>query len=125
MRFKIYGYLKSLEEQINDGVSISLFKGYKAIKKRGVEKIIDEIYSDLPNDVKNARDYLKSKDLQSQEGQRVENIYDSLKNFETALGKFVSFADIVVINIKEMEKLVNKIYDSIPDEILKAKNVDK
>lgn len=123
MKFKIYSYLKSLENKINDGVSISLFKGYKAIKKRGVEKIIDEIYSDLPADICNAQAYLQSKNLLTKKGQKCENIYTSLKNFEAALNTFISFADIVVINIKEMEKLINKIYDSIPAEIIKANNV--
>jgi hypothetical protein len=125
MRFKIYSYLNSLEEKINDGISVSLFKGYKAIKKRGVEKIIDEIYSDLPTDVRNAQTYLQSKKLLAKEGQKCENIYNSLKNFETTFNTFVSFADIVVINIKEMEKLINKIYDSIPEEISRAENLDK
>lgn len=125
MKFKIYSYLKSLEDKINDGVSVSLFKGYKAVKKRGVEKIIDEIYSDLPVDICNAQTYLQSKNLLSKKGQKCENIYNSLKNFEVAFNTFISFADIVVINIKEMEKLINKIYDSIPEEILRAENADK
>jgi hypothetical protein len=125
VRFKIFGYLKSLEDKVNDGVSVVLFKGYKAIKKRGVEKIIDDIYSQLPEDVHNARKYLKNKNFEIEKNQKTSLMYDSLKDFETTLAAFVSFADVVVVNIKEMEKLINKIYDSIPEEIIKAKNIQE
>jgi hypothetical protein len=125
VRFKIFGYLKSLEDKVNDGVSVVLFKGYKAIKKRGVEKIIDDIYSQLPEDVHNAREYLKNKNFEIEKSQKSSLMYDSLKNFETTLNTFVSFADVVVVNIKEMEKLINKIYDSIPEEIIEAKNIQE
>ena len=51
MEFKSLEIIKDLEKQIQTGYSLSIFKGYVAINKRGVEKLIDELYAKLPEDV--------------------------------------------------------------------------
>ena len=61
MFFKTFQYLKDIENLINRSYNLPIFKGYKAINKRGVEKLIDEIYANLPTDVLEARKFLKDK----------------------------------------------------------------
>ena len=63
MEFKSLEIIKDLEKQIQTGYSLSIFKGYVAINKRGVEKLIDELYANLPDDVVAARTYLKNSKL--------------------------------------------------------------
>ena len=61
MKSKTKAILKELESYIKEkSYSLSIFKGYTAINKQGAEKIIDELYANLPEDVKQAREYLKS-----------------------------------------------------------------
>ena len=44
MFFKSLEYIKDLEKQVNSSYSLPIFRGYVAIDKRGVEKIIDELF---------------------------------------------------------------------------------
>ncbi len=53
MNFK--EYIKKIEEKIFKGYKLKIFKGYKASDKRGAQKVIDDIYSNLENDVENAK----------------------------------------------------------------------
>jgi GTP:adenosylcobinamide-phosphate guanylyltransferase len=126
MYFKVFDYLKSLEKQIIENRPIFEFKGYRAIHKRGVEKVIDDIYATLPEDVKNAKKYLDEQNVNFKENQKTysSKMWDCLKEFEMALS-LVLFADIIIVKINEMEKLINNIYDSIPDEIVKANEISK
>ena len=84
MEFKSLEIIKDLEKQIQTGYSLSIFKGYVAINKRGVEKLIDELYANLPDDVVAARTYLKNKNQQVNSNQSSE-IFDNIKKFETQI----------------------------------------
>ena len=64
--FKFPKILKELETQINSSYKLPIFKGYIAINKRGIEKLIDEIYETLPIDLMEARNYLKSRNYNIQ-----------------------------------------------------------
>ena len=60
MQFKTRELIKELETNIKNSYSLPIFRGYKAVNKRGVEKLIDELYANLPDDVQKARDFLKN-----------------------------------------------------------------
>ena len=59
MKSIVLDRIRELEEKIFKGYSFWIFKGYVAVEKRGVEKIIDDIYASLPTHVLRARKYLK------------------------------------------------------------------
>ena len=124
MTIKTFDILKMLENQIHTGYGLSIFKGYKAIDKYGVEKIIDELYSNLPEDVKQAREYLKNQNIEIASNK--DNIYDSIKNFEIGMDSgFSVSSQYVIIKVREIENLLNQIYKNLPNELIKAKNMDK
>ena len=124
MEFKSLKIIKDLEKQIQTGYSLSIFKGYVAINKRGIEKLIDELYANLPEDVKAAREFLKSKN-QLPTSDKSTNILDNIKEFETHIESPLQIATHVIVNIKEMEKLIDKIYNTLPEEIIEADVLDK
>ncbi len=124
MEFKSLKIIKDLEKQIQTGYSLSIFKGYVAINKRGIEKLIDELYANLPDDVQAAREFLKSKNQLPTSGKST-NILDNIKEFETHIESPLQIATHVIVNIKEMEKLIDKIYNTLPEEIIEADVLDK
>lgn len=124
MKFKSLEIIKDLEKQIQTGYSLSIFKGYVAINKRGVEKLIDELYAKLPEDVMAARIYLKNKNRQIPSNQSSE-IFDNIKKFETTIESPFQIATHIIVNVKEIEKLIDKIYCSIPSEIKEVDILDK
>lgn len=129
MDFKFPKILKELETQINSSYKLPIFKGYIAINKRGIEKLIDEIYKTLPIDLMEARNYLKSRNYNIQnitnENQKKET-YGHLKKLETnLLYSPLQLANFVIINIKQAEKLIDKVNNSIPQEIIEAKKLSK
>ena len=67
---------------IQKSYHLPIFKGYKAINKSGVFKLIDELYTNLPTDVLKAREYLKSRNYDLQQNRGETNVYDVIKNFE-------------------------------------------
>lgn len=123
MKISTFNILKKLEEQINNSYSLSIFKGYTAINKQGVEKIIDELYATLPGDVQYARDYLRSRNIKY-DTNNTSHLFDDIVRFETILEKGFPIAKYVIVNIKELEQLLDKIYASIPTEIVTAKKIE-
>ena len=114
MKSKTKAILKELESYIKEkSYSLSIFKGYTAINKQGAEKIIDELYANLPEDVKQAREYLKSVNANIPNSKR-ETIYDNLNDFETELNKGFPIAIYTIVNIRKLEELIDRIYCSIP-----------
>lgn|SRR5574344_343397 len=130
MNFKSKEIIKNLEEQIENGYSLPIFKGYIAVNKRGVEKLIDDIYENLPKDIFLAKEFLKkqnceiARDSKSEMGKK-KTIYDFLKEFDIAINNTISFPSYIILNIREIEKLINQIYDTIPEEINKAEVLSK
>lgn len=129
MEFETKKIIKNLEEQIEKAYNLPIFKGYTAINKRGVEKLIDEIYSNLPVDVMKARVFLKEHNLDIPSRNNTDfdgkTIYDYLKELETYLDNSFCTLKYVIIKINAIEKLLNKIYGTIPEEIQKAQIADK
>lgn len=124
MYFKSFEYLKDIEKQINESYSLPIFKGYKAINKRGVEKLIDEIYANLPIDVQEARKYLSERQIEFHIDPD-KNVYDNLKKFEIEVEKSFQITKYVIMNVKKIENILNRIYASVPKEIMEAKENEK
>ena len=127
MEFKTKTTIKELEEKIEKGYSLKIFKGYVAVEKRGVEKLIDVLYANLPEDVKNAREYLASiNHIPAQTSQKKKPlVYESIKDLEDKLDTGFRFASLLILNVKEIEKLIDKIYDNIPQEITEAETLSE
>ncbi len=123
MKFKSLEIIKALEEQVETGYSLKIFKGYVAINKRGVEKLIDELYANLPDDVKAAREYLENKNHQI--SHKETKVFDNIRELENQIENPLQIATHIVVNVKEMEKLIDKIYYSLPSEIQEANILDK
>ena len=124
MKFKSLEIIKALEEQVETGYSLKIFKGYVAINKRGVEKLIDELYANLPDDVKAAREYLEKTNHQISRKEPT-RVFDNIKELENQIENPLQIATHIVVNVKEMEKLIDKIYYSLPSEIQEANILDK
>ena len=116
--------MKNLEEQINTGFSLNIFRGYTAINKRVVEKIIDELYATLPDDVKIARQYLKERNVECKTRQNPE-VYDKVKTLEDYIEKAFPIAQLVIVNIREIEEIIDNVYANIPKEITTARILEK
>lgn len=123
MQFMSRQTLKHLEATIQNSYSLPIFKGYKAINKTGIEKLIDELYANLPDDVKRAREYLHSRNYEMKSIKKENSVYDFLQRLEVTLDEAIpilEFGHIVILNIREIETLLNKIENTFPEEILKA-----
>ena len=132
MEFKTKKLIKSFEDQIEQSYALPIFRGYIAIDKRGAEKIINELYSTLPADVQAARKFLqqnnnspKSETTQQAQEIKKSSAYKYLKELDNKINKTIQFAKFAFINIRELEKIINKIYDNLPEEIIKAETLSK
>ncbi len=120
MFFKSFEYLKDIEKLISESYDLPIFKGYKAVNKRGVEKLIDEIYANLPVDVQQARKYLRDNQIKIDVSNNGE-IYDNLKDLEIGLDNSMSFSQYVIMNVKWLERILDRIYANMPQEIVEAR----
>ncbi len=129
MQFKTRELIKELETNIKNSYSLPIFRGYKAVNKRGVEKLIDELYANLPDDVQKARDFLKNRQYNLDDIQQGNSrIYDFLNILETSLDQStlpILFSKFVILNVREFEILLNRLKDDIPSEIKAAEIVYK
>lgn len=132
MKSKTKNAIKELEEQIHSGYKLPIMKGYTAIQKSGIEKIIDDIYHFLPEDVKAARRYLQTRNydltrenITSDNPPKPANIYATLKMFEGLFEQSVFFVKFSIVKISDVEKLIDRLYVSLPEEIAIAERFDK
>ena len=129
MQFKTRELIKELETNIKNSYSLPIFRGYKAVNKRGVEKLIDELYANLPDDVQKARDFLKNRQYNLDDIQQGNSrIYDFLNILETSLDQStlpILFSKFVILNVREFDILLNRLKEDIPSEIKTAEIVYK
>lgn len=126
MEFRSIEFIKDLENQIEKSYSLPIFKGYVAVNKRGVEKLIAQIYATLPSDLEAAKKYLQN----SQANSKFENdepsegkiLYENLQKLERIVKKAMNVASYVIVNIREIEDLLNNIQTSLPDEMVNTQS---
>lgn len=127
MKFESLKAIKNLEEQLQSGYSLPIFRGYVAIKRQGVEKLIDDLYYSLPTDLLKAKQFLKERENASSRlntSKQDETIYDNTKLLELYIYSVLEFAGYTIVNIKKFENLINKMYKSIPEEITEVENFE-
>ncbi|MBR1460664.1 hypothetical protein IJ596_03385 [bacterium] len=125
MFFRSLEYIKDLEKELNSSYSLPIFRGYVAIDKRGVEKIIDELYSALPEDVQIARQYLKNHDIEPDIQNQSDSIYDCLKNLELLFDNGFAFLNRSIVEADKAKAVMDKIVKSLPRVITQANKSDK
>lgn len=126
MFFKSLEYIKELENCINSSYSLPIFKGYVAINKRGVEKIIDELYASLPIDVQRAREYLKNNDINPEhKDSKSTDLYGCIKNLAVLFDKGFEVMNLSIVSSAKAKELINKVIENMPKEIFQAKKIDK
>lgn len=128
MKFESKKKIQELENKLQCSYKLPILRGYVAINKRGVEQIIDSIYENLPQDVLEARKFLKSWNNDVVIPTNTENkkhLYNYLNILEQTLNKQISIASYVIVKVQEIENIVNQIYKNIPDEINKAENLER
>lgn len=125
MNFQTRKDIKRLEDKIKNGYSLPIFKGYVAVDKYGVEQIIDAIYANLPDDVMRAREFLKNSNITPNTTPKGTTIFDILQMLEITLNETMSFANFSILKIKEIEVLLDKIENNIPEEIIQAEISNK
>lgn len=130
MIFESKKTIKNLEEQIEQSYALPVFKGYIAVDKRGVEKFIDTLYATLPTDVQHAKEYLSNSGYTQQEEKNnnlsnKSNIYNCLKELENEVEKSLPFMKYIIVKVQKIEKIIDKIYDNLPQEIIQAEELNK
>lgn len=125
MEFDTPKIIKDLETKIETGYSLPIFKGYKAVDKQGVEQIIDTIYSTLQEDVKKARQYLQTINYEIKNTEQRSKVYDFINRFEQLIARAFPVANFVIVSIKETENLIKEISNNLPEELTKAKIMEK
>lgn len=55
MESKIQDYIKKLEEKLFRGYHLKIFKGFKASNQTGAQKVINELYENLDENVEKAK----------------------------------------------------------------------
>lgn len=131
MKSKTKAILKDLEEYITiKSYKLPIFKGYTAVNKRGIEQFIDTLYATLPEDVYQARQYLKSLDIEPENHKEGKNeIYDNIRDLESELDTSVevplTFSKYAIVNINKLEQILDKIYTSLPKELTTIEKLNK
>ncbi len=126
MQFRTKKIIQELENKIEKSYSLPIFRGYVAVNKRGLEKLLDEMYATLPVDIQVARQYLKNSSIELKRNLQNSNkasLYDYLKKFEIIIEETLSVASYVILNIREIEELLDKMYETIPDEIVEVETL--
>lgn len=124
MKSHIREKIRELEEKIFKGYSFWIFKGYVAVNKRGVEKIIDDIYASLPADIVEARNYLKKHGVEQNNSGKQSKIYEILNDLEILLNKSEVFS-YSIVEKEKFNQINTELKNSIPDEISQAEKFDK
>lgn len=125
MKFETPSIIKDLEIKIESSYSLPIFRGYKAVDKRGVEQLIDAIYATLPVDVQKARKYLQDINYEIKNTEQRSRVYDFLNKFELLIAKAMPLANFIIVNIRETENLLKQIADNLPEELTKAEVLEK
>jgi len=112
----IYGLMSELDEALNGG--LSLLGSFTIVKKDTVSDILDKIYSQLPDEVKEARSLLRRKDeLQYEAQQKAEKI---ISDAQSEANRLLSESDLLRAVQREAEKIKEQVINDCEDIKRKA-----
>ena len=115
----IYGLMSELDEALNGG--LSLLGSFTIVKKDTVSDILDKIYSQLPDEVKEARSLLRRKDeLQYEAQQKAEKI---VADAQSEANRLLSESDLLRAVQREAEKIKEQVINDC--EEIKRKALDE
>lgn len=115
----IYGLMSELDEALNGG--LSLLGSFTIVKKDTVSDILDKIYSQLPDEVKEARSLLRRKDeLQYEAQQKAEKI---VSDAQSEANRLLSESDLLRAVQREAEKIKEQVINDC--EEIKRKALDE
>lgn len=115
----IYGLMSELDEALNGG--LSLLGSFTIVKKDTVSDILDKIYSQLPDEVKEARSLLRRKDeLQYEAQQKAEKI---ISDAQSEANRLLSESDLLRAVQREAEKIKEQVINDCED--IKRKALDE
>ena len=115
----IYGLMNELEEAL-DNKGFPLL-GFSIVKKETVTNILDKLYSELPDEIKEARSLLRRKDeLQYEAQQKAEKV---VADAQAEANRLLSESDLLRAVQREAEKIKEQVIADC--EEIKRKAVDE
>lgn len=115
----IYGLMNELEEVLDKG--FPLLGYYSVVKKDTVTSILDRLYAELPDEVKEARALLRRKDeLQYEAQQKAEKI---VADAQAEANRLLSESDLLRAVQREAEKIKEQVINDC--EEIKRKALDE
>lgn len=110
----IYEKLKRLEIAL--AKSFPILPGYLYVLNINTFKTcLSDVYNSIPQEVKDAREFLS--------GRGQSGIYDFLKVFEINLSKGIPIIPNLfsIVKLNNFESLIDKIYATLPEEVMDAR----
>ena len=112
----IYGLMNELEDSLDKG--LPLLSNFVIVKKDNVTNILDRLYSELPDEIKDARALLKRRDeLQYEAQQRAEKI---ISDAQAEANRLLSESDLLRAVQREAEKIKEQVIGDCEDIKRKA-----
>ena len=112
----IYGLMNELEDSLDKG--LPLLSNFVIVKKDNVTNILDRLYSELPDEIKDARALLKRRDeLQYEAQQRAEKI---ISDAQAEANRLLSESDLLRAVQREAEKIKEQVIADCEDIKRKA-----
>lgn len=101
----IYGLMNELEEALDKG--LPLLGAFSVVKKDTVTNLLDRLYAELPDEIKEARALLRRKDeLQYEAQQKAEKI---ISDAQTEANRLLSESDLLRAVQREAEKIKEQV----------------
>ncbi|MBR1373203.1 hypothetical protein IJ750_05970 [bacterium] len=112
----IYGLMNELEDALEKG--LPLLGNFAIVKKDTVSDILDRLYSQLPDEVKEARSLLRRKDeLQYEAQQKAEKI---ISDAQSEANRLLSESDLLRAVQREAEKIKEQVINDCEEIKRKA-----
>lgn len=102
-----YKIMEQIENYINCG--LSLFGGFSILKKSELYDKFKALYNSLPKELVENKDYLNR--------QKEENIFTIFSQINFILEQSKTFSDFILINLTTITNILDKMYETLPEDI--------
>lgn len=110
-----YKIMEQTENYINCG--FSLLGGFRVVKKSELYEKFKMIYDSLPQELIDNKNYLDS--------QKATNIFTIFNEINSILTQSKSFSDFILINLTTITNILDKMYETLPEDIQICKKNNK